>query len=306
MGNDHTAVFGGAAGAVNVAAGGVVASGLSFDVDGYSITGNSVTLTGATPAVSVTNAADIATISSTISGSAGLTKSGAGVLVLAGINDYAGTTTVSAGVLQVGNSGLGDTGTGPMNVTGGTVTGTGVVKAESVTFSDGTRLAAGDVTGLGVTGKGTLTFTPVGVGTYDIQANADVELDVTPGGVSDRVVFNGTVGSTLTWNGALKVGAAVFTPVAPEVFDLVDWGTFVTPTFAAHFSMNNLRDGAADDRTEFDLPDISGSGYVWDISSFTSDGSIAVVLVPEPGRFALIYVGLFTFILRRRRRSSLR
>ena len=78
--NDHTAVFGGTAGVVNVAAGGVVASGLSFDVDAYSITGDAVTLTGATPAVSVTNAADMATISSTISGSAGLTKSGAGVL----------------------------------------------------------------------------------------------------------------------------------------------------------------------------------------------------------------------------------
>lgn len=302
-GNDHSAVFGGTAGVVNVAGGGVVASGLSFDVDAYSITGDALTLTGATPVVNVMNAADKAMISSTISGSAGLTKSGAGVLVLAGSNDYTGTTTVSAGVLHVGSGGTGDTGAGTMNVTGGTVTGTGVVRAENVTFSDGTKLAAGDVTGLGATGKGTLTFTPVGVGEYDIQANAEVELDVTPGGASDKLIFNGTAGSTLTWNGGLKVGAAVFTPTAPEMFDLVDWGSLVTPTFAAHFSMNNLRDGSADDGTEFDLPDISGSGYVWDISNFTINGSIAVVLVPEPGRCALIYGGMFTLILGRRRHS---
>ena len=301
--NDHTAVFGGTAGVVNVAAGGVVASGLSFDVDAYSITGDAVTLTGATPAVSVTNAADMATISSTISGSAGLTKSGAGVLALAGSNDYTGATTVSAGVLQVGSGGMGDTGAGAMNVTGGTVTGTGVVKAASVTFSDGTKLAAGDVTGLGATGKGTLTFTPVGVGEYEIQADADVELDVTPGGASDKLIFNGAASSTLTWNGGLKVGAAVFAPTAPEMFDLVDWGSLVTATFAAHFSMNNIRDGSADDGTEFDLPNISGSGYVWDISNFTTNGSIAVVLVPEPGRWALVYGGMFTLILGRRRHS---
>ena len=226
-----------------------------------------------------------------------------GVLALAGSNDYTGATTVSAGVLQVGSRGTGDIGAGAMNVTGGTVTGTGVVKAASVTFSDGTKLAAGDVTGLGATGKGTLTFTPVGVGEYDIQANAEVELDVTPGGASDKLIFNGAASSTLTWNGGLKVGAAVFAPTAPEMFDLVDWGSLVTATFAAHFSMNNIRDGSADDGTEFDLPDISGSGYVWDISNFTTNGSIAVVLVPEPGRWALVYGGMFTLILGRRRHS---
>jgi autotransporter-associated beta strand protein len=302
-GNAHTAVFGGTAGAVNVAAGGVIASGLSFDVNGYSITGNSVTLTGATPAVSVTNAADAATITSTLSGSAGITKGGAGLLVLAGNNNYTGATTLSSGVLQVGSSGVGNTGTGAMNVSGGTLTGTGTVRASSVTFSNGTRLAAGDVTGLGVTGKGTLTFTPITTAIYDIASDAEVLLDVTPGGVSDKLVFNGTTGSSLTWNGRLKVGAAVLTPTAPEMFDLVDWSSPVVPTFAAHFSSGLLRDGSADNGTEFDLPDISGTGYAWDLSAFTSSGVVSIVAVPEPKGGLYAWMGALVFSVRRRRKG---
>ncbi len=45
--------------------------------------------------------ADLA-ISNAITGGGGLNKTGAGMLTLAGANDYAGKTTVSAGVLQVG------------------------------------------------------------------------------------------------------------------------------------------------------------------------------------------------------------
>lgn len=41
-------------------------------------------------------------IASDLSGSAGLTKSGSGQLILSGINSYSGTTTVNAGTLKAG------------------------------------------------------------------------------------------------------------------------------------------------------------------------------------------------------------
>ncbi len=42
------------------------------------------------------------TVSNRVTGAGGLTKAGAGVLTLCGVNDYAGVTTVSAGILQAG------------------------------------------------------------------------------------------------------------------------------------------------------------------------------------------------------------
>ena len=48
---------------------------------------------------------DIAEITGNISGSAGIIKSGAGVLKFSGANSYGGTTSITAGVLQAGLGG---------------------------------------------------------------------------------------------------------------------------------------------------------------------------------------------------------
>ncbi|YBV98453.1 autotransporter-associated beta strand repeat-containing protein [Phyllobacteriaceae bacterium JZ32] len=58
-------------------------------------------------------------LSGAITGDGGLTKAGAGTLVLAGDNSYAGGTTVSAGVLQVGDGGTSGSITGDVTVAGG-------------------------------------------------------------------------------------------------------------------------------------------------------------------------------------------
>ena len=68
---------------------------------------NNLILAGTTPTITVNTlgTGKTATISAIIEGSAGLTKDGAGTLVLSGANTYSGGTKVSAGILSVSSDG---------------------------------------------------------------------------------------------------------------------------------------------------------------------------------------------------------
>ncbi|MCX5673920.1 MAG: autotransporter-associated beta strand repeat-containing protein [Planctomycetota bacterium] len=96
--NGDTAVFfgtqcGQAAGPVPLTTG-IAVGGMSFKTSGYTVQDNTLTLSNS--GISVDN--DVAaTISSQISGSCGLTKSGGGALTLSGDNDYQGTTCIGSG-----------------------------------------------------------------------------------------------------------------------------------------------------------------------------------------------------------------
>lgn len=87
----------------------------------WSVTGNTLTLAGGTPTITTTTDA---TISSLVTGSAGLIKNGAGKLSLTGTNNtYSGGTVISAGTLSILNKSagsslitLGDANTGTSNV----------------------------------------------------------------------------------------------------------------------------------------------------------------------------------------------
>lgn len=236
---------------------------------------------------------------------AGLTKAGAGTLTLTGANTYDGVTTVSAGSLQVGNSGNGQTGTGAVTIANtATLFGTGNVRGSSFTASSGSTIHAGDSTSAGTTGS--LAFTSVsGSGSFNFQSGSSTVLDIILGGTSDRLTFTGTGGQTLLFNGNLTVGPTTLNPTMAEVFALLDWtGLASSPTFAGRYTYLSLLYGNGDEATGLDLPDIFGSGFAWDISSFTTSGSIAIVAVPEPGRACLILGSLILLAGRRRRVSQ--
>ena len=131
------AIFGGAPGTVAVSnsTGAVSATGIQFASNGYSLTGDTLTLigsNGAAPIIRVgdgssAGSSDTATIGDVIAGTAGLDKADLGTLVLTGNNTYSGGTTIGGGSLSVSkDASLGNAGSA-LTLDGGTlqVTGTG-------------------------------------------------------------------------------------------------------------------------------------------------------------------------------------
>lgn len=100
--NEHTAVFAGTAGTVDVS-GTVVPSNIRFVTTGYNLTGGTINLTAASPTITVNTGT--ATIGSTINGSNGFAKSGTGTLILTAANTYSGSTNIDAGRLTLSGSG---------------------------------------------------------------------------------------------------------------------------------------------------------------------------------------------------------
>ena len=155
---------------------------ITFDGSGYTLSGGTLSLTGSI----TTNQS--ATIGSILGGTNGLTKAGAGALILTGANTYSGQTTISVGTLQVGNGST----TGSINGTSG-VSDSGVLafdRSDNITFS----LAISGNGGLVQAGNGTLTLTnsnpysggtTISAGTLQLNnANAAQNSTVTVGSVN--------------------------------------------------------------------------------------------------------------------------
>lgn len=236
-----------------------------------------------------------------------LVKVGTGTQTLSNTNTYTGTTTVNAGSLNL--TATGSTGTGAVTVAnGGTILGTGTVQGSSFTAASGSSTFAGN--GSAQSDYGTLTFTPAAAGgTFDFLSGSSVFLGINPGSSSDLLNFVGDGSQSLLFNGNLSVTPLTgYTPLAAETFNLLDWSNLLSTTFHSRFSASSYSGyllGNGDDNLGFDLPDISGTGYGWDISSFTTNGSIAVVsIVPEPSRALLLILGIVGVVHRRRRHSS--
>jgi autotransporter-associated beta strand protein len=172
------------------------------------------------------------TFSGVISDRGSLTKVGRGILTLSNANNtYTGGTTVQRGTLLVTNEGGSATGTGPVNVDGGTLAGTGTIEG-AVTLGSGTEVATlspGKVSLSTMTIKSTLTFDANSV--YDFAFN------------SGRVESDGVLPNGVTIN-----SGATFSPVdigdetlpAGTVFNVI-YNTSATPISG---TFSNLADGS--------------------------------------------------------------
>ncbi|MBN1577895.1 MAG: DUF2341 domain-containing protein, partial [Chitinispirillaceae bacterium] len=198
---------------------------IAFNNSGYTISGGTAIYFGTKKGISVASGKS-ATITTPITGSGGITKTGAGTLIFNGGNTYTGTTTISAGTLRLTSNG-GIENTSPIvladiagaifdinntteivaSIAGGGTNGGNInlggssghiwcgVDNSSTTYG-GVISNSGQVT---KQGSGTLTLT--GANTYTGSTNISAgTLSIGSGGTTGSVVGNIANSSALTFN----------------------------------------------------------------------------------------------------------
>ncbi|WP_411883674.1 autotransporter domain-containing protein [Polaromonas sp. YR568] len=158
-----------------------------------------------------------ATVSGVISGTGGLTKAGAGTLVLSGANTYSGGTAVNAGTLAVNGSLAG----GVTVNAGGTLGGTGAING-AVNAASGGVLAPGNSIGT-LTVSGNVTFAPGSI--YRVEVDA--------AGNADRINVTGAPGTAVINGGTVDVQAGAGNYQASTQYTILNARGGVTGRFAA-------------------------------------------------------------------------
>lgn len=241
-----------------------------------------VDLAGGTRTVNVVNGAaatDLDISVPVVNG--GLTKIGAGTMVLSGSSTYAGPTTVGQGKLWV----AGSTGSSPVSVSGGaSLGGTGSIGG-IVTLAGGSTAAE----------RATLDLTDGALGTLllaDINPSHTVLALGGPAGSPSLMTFEvGAAGAdrVLLDAGRLAVnpGGAVISIAALTGFGI---GTYDLMNFDA---------GQATGLNQLSLSSTTLAGYTLSLQS--TQTAVQLVVVPEPSVLGLAAIGVVGLLGRRRR-----
>lgn len=281
---DH-AIFGGTAGTV-VLGSAITAHDLTFNVGGYVLTGNTLTLGGATPTISTSSGTT--QINSVVAGNAGLVKAGNGTLQLGGANTFSGAISILGGTLYgVTDAALGAAGnditTAAATSVGLRIDGAGT--SRSVTIGDG----------------GTLTLSGAGVGAALIGGNGRVSVAASNNAATIVRLTNDQnsyTGATI-FNACNGVCSAYFSSIG----DLGELSSLGAPTTVADGTIIFNQSSQYSDNVVY-IGDGDSSNRNWDINGSSAvirnqgtgtleitgdiDVSSGASFVAETGDFALL------------------
>jgi autotransporter-associated beta strand protein len=244
---NNLADFRGTSGTVTIASGGVTMSGgLEFDVNGYVIAGDTLTLDGSTgPGTNITVlAGNTATINSVISGTYGLCTAGPGTLLLNTNVNFSGTVTLNSGTLSLGTNLTFDSLAGisagklslltnTLTISGTNNTTCGAVITDSGASTPGYLVKQGTNT---QTLTGTSTFHgPTTIAGGALTIAADANLGAAPSSpVANQIILSNAARLDFSANASLNVNRGITLGTGDGLLSTPGTGT--TPTIAGTIS----------------------------------------------------------------------
>jgi len=164
-----------------------------------------------------------------------LGKIGRGKLTLTGANEYTGGTTILGGILEANNNSGSATGSGPVQVEQGTLSGRGTIGGD-VTVGTGTGKGAVVAPGRAAHNPVTLTMEKTNTFLADATYSCDIYSDGVPA-KADGIAANGVM---IAEGAAISVNDAGNTSLTPGTIFTIATNTAATPIIG---TFSNLLDG---------------------------------------------------------------
>jgi autotransporter-associated beta strand protein len=282
----RTAVFASPAGTVTVDGTVSANNGIQFGVEGYTVSGGSLSLGGAsTPINAINTAAGTTTITSDVLAPNGFTKAGPGTLVLAG-NTTASQVALSAGTLQVGAGGTSGDLAGDVSIAGGTTLAfnrsdatsfAGNLSGSGAVRTDGSNLSLNGTIGenVAVTNAGSAVVTVAGnlTGAATVTNSGSGRVDLVGSSVTTTGAINASAGTIGFGDAGLGSGNVTLSGGGILAFDGTEPKTITNAITVA-------ASGAAIDVASDDRLALGGSLTRTGVLTKTGDGILSVATLP--------------------------